>query len=65
MEIEELRDMLSQLAPSIGELFKLLILTLIAITIALMVVSMANAYESTVVNDYGFEAAESDVDDPW
>ncbi len=48
---------LSQLAPGIGDLFKLMVLTIMAITIGLLVMSMASSYEAMAMIDLGIDYA--------
>ena len=50
-------DILSQLAPGIGDLFKLMVLTIIAVSIGLMVISMASSYEAMAMIDLGIDPA--------
>ena len=60
---------LSQFASGMGDLFKLMILTIMAVTIALMVMSMANSYESTAKIGLGIESdsawMEVDTETSW
>ena len=42
---------LSQLTPGIGGLFKLMVLTIMAITVGLLVMSMASSYEAMAMID--------------
>ena len=44
-------DILSQLAPGIEDLFKLMVLTIIAVSIGRMVISMASSYEAMAMTD--------------
>ena len=48
---------LSQLAPGIGDLFKLMVLTIMAITVGLLVMSMASSYEAMAMIDLGIDYA--------
>jgi len=48
---------LSQLAPGIGDLFKLMVLTILAITVGLLVMSMASSYEAMAMIDLGIDYA--------
>ncbi|MCI0845058.1 MAG: hypothetical protein J4N87_06840 [Chloroflexi bacterium] len=48
---------LSQLAPGIGDLFKLMVLTIMAITIGLLVMSMASSYEAMAMINLGIDYA--------
>ena len=48
---------LSQLAPGIGDLYKLMVLTIMAITIGLLVMSMASSYEAMAMIDLGIDYA--------
>ena len=60
---------LGQLAAGMGDLIKLMILTIMAVTIALMVMSMANSYESKAKIDLGIESdsawMEVDTETSW
>lgn len=42
---------LIQLTPGVGDLFKLMVLTIMAITIGLLVASMASSYEAMAMID--------------
>ena len=55
---------LSQLAPGIGDLFKLTVLTIMAVTIGLMVMSMASSYEAMAMIDLGIDYAVPISDRP-
>ena len=44
-------EILSQFAPGIGDLFKLTLLTVMAITVGLLVMSMASSYEAMAMVD--------------
>jgi len=48
-------SILTQLAPSFGDLFKLTILIIMAVTIGMLVVSMASAYEATAMVNLGID----------
>lgn len=48
---------LSQLAPGIGDLFKLMVLTIMAITVGLLVMSMASSYEAMAMINLGIDYA--------
>ena len=49
---------LSQLAPGIGDLFKLMVLTIMAVTVGLLVMSMASSYEAMAMIDLGSNYVE-------
>jgi len=53
---------LIQIAPNIGDLFKLTVMTVMAVTIGLMVVSMASSYEAMAMIDLGIDSASMQVD---
>ena len=55
---------LSQIAPGIGDLFKLTVLTVMAVTIGLMVMSMASSYEAMAMIDLGLDYAVPISDKP-
>ena len=55
---------LSQLAPGIGDLFKLTVLNIMAVTIGLMVMSMASSYEAMAMIDLGIDYAVPISDRP-
>ena len=48
---------LSQLAPGVVDLFKLMVLTIMAITVGLLVMSMASSYEAMAMIDLGIDYA--------
>ena len=54
-------SILSQLAPSFGDLFKLTVLSALAVTIGLMVVSMASAYEAATMVNLGINEAPTSM----
>lgn len=55
---------LSQLTPGVGDLFKLIVLTIMAITVGLLVMSMASSYEAMAMNDFGIDYAGPINDEP-
>ena len=57
-------DLIGQLAPGIGDLFKLMVLTIIAITVGFLVMSMASSYEAMAMIDLGIAYAEPIGDAP-
>ena len=58
-------EILRHLLPNLGDLLKLVLLTMMAIFIVLSVMNMANAYQDSVEVNLGIESVESDPDDPW
>ena len=52
---------LNQIAPGIGDIFKLTVLSVMAVTIGLMVMSMASSYEAMAMIDLGIDSASASM----